>query len=222
MTTATATKTVELEKFLGFATAIIRVLGYVSGKDARERGELSTGEMAWEWAIGNRPEKMRNAEMVLEDRAGGRVVAKWMAELPMIGANEYMSVLARIGTTKLVTEREIGYAASAIEAMAREKKRERESDPKNPANQEKFLGKVGEKISLSAKYISRSQFDSRFGLCYKYSFEDGQGRKISWLTSTEMRVIEQGNVYTLVGTVKKHSTFKGNCETEITRAKVGG
>lgn len=224
MNTKTANQTVDLEKFLAYVACLVRNLGYVNNEEAKEKGIESTAQLAWEWATKMRPHSLRNLVFEPEDRATGKTVAEWMRNLDrnVCLKNEYMGELHGIGLAGVISQRYMGYAASAVESMKREQKRDRENDPKNPKNSDKFLGEIGEKISIQVKYVGKSQFDTRFGLCHKYIFEDGEGRKISWMTSTEMTAIQQGSVYQLKGTIKKHSSFKGNFETEITRASVGG
>lgn len=225
MTTLTkeSIQTVKLDLFMGFVACIVRTQGYVNSKEASEKGIDSTGQVAWEWAIKGRPVALRNVTLLPEDRAIGKAAATWMKEgidpTKYVG-NDYIMHIHMIGDIGLATEKSMNYAASALQAMERDLKQTRENNPKHPVNADKFLGVIGEKIKIQAIYEGSSQFNSKFGLCYKYIFRLADGKKLSWLTGTELTIIQQGHTYMVSARVKKHTNFKGNCETEITRASI--
>lgn len=212
MTSKQSLQTVELEKFLTFAACVIRISGYVNSTTAKEKNVPSTGQIAWEWATKGRPDNYRNVNLLPEDRAMGAAVAKWMPEIKA-RHNDYLIRLAGIGKATVLSEREIGYASSAIPAWQKESA---------PVATENFLGKIGEKITVPVKFLEANGFDSAYGYCFAYRFEDEQGRKLSWLTSknpSELNVTV-GNQYLLTGTVKKHNSLGKKQETELTRAKI--
>lgn len=225
MNTQTATPTVDLEKFLIRASAIIKVQGYVSNADAKAADKKSTGALALAWADDNKLKEIQSVTFDWSDKAIGKAVAEWMAGLygnPAYLATDYMGKLAEIGHRGLVEERTMGYAASAIGAFEREKNKS--ADEKNSLQEfSAVYGPVGAKIKdITVLFVGRSQFDSRYGLCYKYQFQDGAGRKLTWLTSSELNNLNQGYAYTLEGTVKEYSNYRGVYECQVTRAKLVG
>lgn len=224
MNTQTAVKSVDLEKFLVRASAIIKALGYVSNSDVKGTDKKSTAQLALEWADDTKPKEIMAVAFDFTDKVTGKEVAEWMAGIDTshIASDSYMFNLANIGVTKTVTERNAGYAASAINAMAKDKAKS--ADTKKGI--EEFaaaFGVVGQKIQgIKVIFIGKSQFDSRFGVCHKYEFADSMARKITWMTATDIGELQQGFAYTLEGTIKEFSAYRGVNECQITRAKVRG
>lgn len=224
MNTQTAEKTVDLEKFLVRASAIIKVLGYVSNSDVRDTNKKSTAMLALEWASDFKPREIMNFTFDFSDKATAKKVAEWMAGIDTshIASEDYLYHLAMIGGIKLVNERSMGYAASAIGAFEKEKNKI-SSDNSSLEDLQKIFGQVGTKLqAITVIFIGKSQFDSKFGICHKYQFEDGAGHKLTWMTSTELTELKQGNAYSLSGTIKEYSSYRGKHECQVTRAKVTG
>lgn len=211
-------QSVDLVEFLTYASVLIRELGYLSGKEAREQGKESTGKLAWQWATCGRNQQTVSMQISAQDKVTAKLVADWMKEIPIakcIG-NDYMANLQGIGATGIVGEKFSGYAASAISAY------QKDHAVVNPKN---FLGKIGEKISAKVTYEKMRGFDSVYGYSYVHTFRSENGDILVWITSKSSQ--DLGNIccgdgltYTLTGTVKKHTKFKDICQTEITRAKI--
>ena len=225
----TATITVELEKFLGYAAAVTRLVGYVSKKSATEKNVPSTAEIAWEWAIrGTRPSTLEKGWLDLKDKELGIKTVAWMRSISTnstSNGNDYLITLAKIGQSGVVNEKLAGYAASAISAMEKEIA---------PVSQENFIGTVGEKFSQRLIYTGEFSGFSNFGQYFKYSFTDSAGHEITWMTNKDRESIERdnnfhlfvgkqltvGQEYLITGKVKKHSTFGRKQTTEISHVKI--
>ncbi len=240
MNTQTTVKSVDLEKFLVRASAIIKALGYVSNSDVKGTDKKSTAQLALDWADDIKPKEIMAIAFDWDDKQTSREVVEWLGQenlgkkvittakyqgevwcAPAL-CDEYLVKLFFIGKSGIVTDKTAGYAASAIGAMAREKAKG-EDTKKGLEEFSAAFGVVGAKIQgIKVIFIGKSQFDSRFGLCHKYEFADSMARKITWMTSTELTALVQGNAYTLEGTIKDYSTYKGKHECQITRAKVKG
>jgi len=223
MNTQTTVRAVDLEKFLVRASAIIKALGYVSNSEVKGTDRQSTAMLAFEWADDNRPNEIKHLAFDYTDKVTGKEVAEWLNSLfdeKIANATEYMQTLAAIGHVKIVNEKMMGYAASAIKAFEKEKNKGTE-EKNSLQDMMAALGNPGTKLQgIQVKFVAKSQFDSRFGICHKYQFEDGAGHKITWMTSTEFTHLVQGTVYTLEGTIKEYSTYKSRHECQVTRAKV--
>jgi len=222
MNTAATLKAVELEKFLVRASAISKALGYVSNSEVKGTDKKSTAMLALDWADDFKPTEIMSLTFDYSDKVVGKEVAEWMAGIDTshIAADSYLFNLAHIGVTKTVTERTMGYAASAIKAF--EKEKNKGAEEKISLNEiANSLGNPGTKLQgIKVIFVGKSQFDSRFGVCHKYQFENGAGHKIVWMTSTELTNLIQGSAYTLEGTIKEYSTYRGKHECQVTRAKV--
>lgn len=75
------------------------------------------------------------------------------------------------------------------------------------------------KIRTHAKCTSIRQIDGVYGLTNLFTFENDMGDKIIWYSSSCPN-IEVGDEGELVGTFKKHDTFRNVAQTVITRAKL--
>lgn len=216
----TSVKSVELEQFLVFSHALISKHGYTSNSEARTKGTMSTGELAWIWMNqGRANDVLKNTPLEAIDRVIGKKVFEWMKEIIKNPANQksdYMMVLARIGVLAQVTEREVGYAASAVTSWLRDN---------TPANKGAHLGKVGERLKIEVTVKGFTAYASRFapgGEGYIHSFEDGAGNPIKWFTDKVQGDlnISDGDKILLEGTVKKHDDYRGTKQTIVNRCKV--
>ena len=213
----TSVKSVALEQFLVFAHALIAKHGYLSNSQARTEGKMSTGELAWIWVQRGRDnEILRNTPLDAIDRAMGKKVFEWMKEIIKNPANqksEYMMVLARIGTLEQVTEREVGYAASAVTSWLRDN---------TPAHKGSHLGKIGDRIKIEVTVKGFRAFESRYsrgGEGYIHIFEDASGNILQWFTDklqSDLN-ISDGQKILLEGTVKKHDEYRGTKQTVVSR-----
>ena len=86
-----------------------------------------------------------------------------------------------------------------------------------------YIGTVGERIKIEAKYIRSASWDVRFAggmwgtaTQYLHTFHDKSGNVLVWKTSSPIGVSE-GTDLTLAGTVKEHSEYKGQKQTVLTR-----
>lgn len=90
----------------------------------------------------------------------------------------------------------------------------------------KFVGTVGEKISLEVKYSHtawfefKSSYTYRMETTYVHHFETSDGDILIWKTGTYPEI--KGDKVTLTGTVKEHSEYKGIKQTVLTRCKIQG
>lgn len=78
------------------------------------------------------------------------------------------------------------------------------------------LGEIGQKLSVKVKYVHTSYFDSRFGRNYFHKFVDENGNILTWKTTSFIDE-DYGTEFTLSGTVKEHTEYKGDKQTVMTR-----
>lgn len=87
-----------------------------------------------------------------------------------------------------------------------------------------FLGEVGERIELAATVEHVARFEGRFGPSAVVMLRAGASA-IRWFTGSpgELGAAEaKGKTFKIVGTVKKHETFRDERMTHLTRVKVLG
>ena len=108
-----------------------------------------------------------------------------------------------------------------------------------PGTESEWLGEEGKKLETEATFKIGFEFTSTFG--YREItqltaiFEDEAGNKLVWKTGTafertdgdfcfkvngEYERFSRGEKVRISGTVKRHSEFRGEKQTELTRAKV--
>lgn len=88
-----------------------------------------------------------------------------------------------------------------------------------PKTESEYVGNIGDKVEMALTFKADYSFDTQFGLAIIYKFADQDGNTITWKTSTAMS-LKAGNVYTVKGTIKDHTEYKGDKQTVLTRCKV--
>lgn len=93
---------------------------------------------------------------------------------------------------------------------------------------EYIIGEIGDKIKVDATLKSVYDYETHFsyygGISTIYKFVMDNGNIIIWNTSGVAsfndRPIEEGNKYTITGTIKNFKEYKGEKETVLTRCKI--
>ena len=108
-----------------------------------------------------------------------------------------------------------GYTMTASKAEWDAKKKQAQQALNMIATPE-HLGEVGQKLTVKVKYVHTSWFDSRFGRNYFHKFVDENGNILTWKTTSFIDE-DYGTEFTLSGTVKEHTEYKGDKQTVMTR-----
>lgn len=86
-----------------------------------------------------------------------------------------------------------------------------------------YIGNVGEKIEAKVTFKRQFSFESHMGwmttINYINTFVDENGNVLVWKTSS-WQDIDEGNAYTIKGTIKDHNEYKGTKQTILTRCKI--
>lgn len=91
---------------------------------------------------------------------------------------------------------------------------------KQPRSTSIWIGEEGKRIyNLPVTFLAAHNFEGFYGSNYVYRFEDDNGNKLTWFSST-VPAIEKGKKYNLTATVKKHDIYREEQVTIITRAKL--
>lgn len=97
-------------------------------------------------------------------------------------------------------------------------------DANAPKTDSEYIGSVGDKLELNAKYLQCHTFETHYTyygeLNYIYVFAV-DGNTVTWKT-TKWLDLEEGNDYQIKGTVKEHKEYRGDKQTVLTRCKVKG
>lgn len=158
----------------------------------------------------------------------GFVKGKWIERTPEYQAKLDAKREAKIAA--LMAQREAEEKAREAERKEREERREaerkeREERIKAEKAISQFVGTVGEKIEIRAEYVASPYFTRQcfagYGTekCFIHTFKDEAGNKIVWKTASGLN-LEAGAMVTIKGTVKEHSEYKDEKQTNVIRCKI--
>lgn len=88
-----------------------------------------------------------------------------------------------------------------------------------------WQGEEGQKINLALEYINSYRYETSYNGGYSsttqyiHIFKDEQGNIFKWSTAKQIAA-QTGTVVQIKGTVKRHSEYKGEKQTELTRCKI--
>lgn len=82
----------------------------------------------------------------------------------------------------------------------------------------KHVGKIGDRLDLMLTCDKAVQSQSIYGINYFYVFNSDDGNIFTW--STTAKVLEEGQKYHLIGTVKQHVVYKNSNQTVLTRCRI--
>lgn len=83
----------------------------------------------------------------------------------------------------------------------------------------KYIGSIGDKIEAKVTYLYTGYYDTFYGRTYIHSFEDKDGIRYVWKTSTYLS-LEENTEVTIKGTLKEHSEYNKIRQNILTRCKV--
>lgn len=151
----------------------------------------------------------------------GKVMGKWIERTA-----EYQA--------KLDAKREAKRAKEQAEREAQEAERQakEEAEKAEKAAEEarikaqkaisQYVGEIGDKIEFKGEYVKSGSWESHMGwmttTMYAHTFKDVDGNVFVWKTQTAC-AMNYGEPVHLTGTVKNHSEYKDEKQTELKRCK---
>lgn len=173
---------------------------------------------------------VRNMQPVLSPHDGGvcwkchgagKVIGKWIERTP-----EYQAKLDEKRRAKQEAER-ARIEAEIAEREAAERA-EREAEEARIAAEKaisQYVGQIGERIEVKGTYVKSGSWEqpsyAGFGMTtmYVHTFKDADGNKFTWKTQNGVS-FEYGENVVVKGTIKNHSEYRDEKQTELTRCKV--
>jgi hypothetical protein len=235
----------DLEKFLAFAAASIRLFGWTPRSKAHDYN-LATADLAADWyrdahsitradepgAVGGsinnrvpdtqgRDQYTRAGELIETTPADFELAGQtleWVRALPEEETirSDYLWNLRLACLEDELVQRHVGLVASAITAYQRAFARELEKAAEAEKSNE-FIGEIKKRQDWTLKLVDVKVWGGGiYGPTYFHIFEDEGGNCIVWNASNTQ--LDQGETYTGKATVKDHDTYKGRNQTVITRA----
>lgn len=213
----------QIEEYLLHVVETVKHFGYTSKANADE-SHRATSTMAHMFMV-NRDkltlEEMKKVSFNADTEENKKVVK---SALEWISSQEddfgYIHNLKVACDREYCEARDFGIIASLIPAhfKAVEKETNRLACEAAKANKPRsnWVGEVGQRIEITAECKCVASWYNDFGPGYLYKFTTADGNIFTWKTG---KVIENGQVI-LKGTIKAHTEFRDEKQTELTRCKI--
>jgi hypothetical protein len=158
----------------------------------------------------------------------GTVTDKWIERTP-----EYQAKLDAKREAREKAKREAWEAEQAKinaeraerEACEKAEKEAEEARIKAEKAISQHVGNIGDKIEFNGVYVRSGSWEQKafsgYGTTtmYIHTFKDGNGNVFTWKTQNGVG-LENGETVIVKGTVKNHSEYKDEKQTELTRCKI--
>lgn len=157
------------------------------------------------------------AEANDSDREDAQKAIEWikgMSEDDVIKSS-YLYNLSQIVKEEFCSPRHFGFLASLYPSYQKAISERIEKEHKAVSN---YIGNVGERISVKVTLSKVTAFDTMYGTCFCISMVDENSNRVIWMTSKAPKKNE-GDIFTVVGTVKEHKEYKGCKQTSLSRCK---
>lgn len=197
---------IHIDYFLAHTIAEIRDHGWLSKSLAKQKGGISTADLV--------QQRIFNGNNYLNwDMDEAQKASDWAENLSddVCDDSDYLFNIRAIARTGMVGVRTFGFAASIIPAYRK--------SITTKVSESKHVGSVKQRSTFKLKLVKRFTFGSMYGVQNKYIFNDKDGNVFTWTTSSDQFMNENGQ-YSIIGTIKRHTEFKGTPQTELTRCKV--
>lgn len=214
------------EEVLQFAVESVRLYGFT--KTEAYAGADSTRDVVCEQLHrygrysdritrdGFDPDHKGNAEKT-------KAIMAWVESLPeQFG---YISNLKATMARPYCERRDIGIICSAVASYNREMEYQaRKAVQRKQASSSQWVGNEGDRIELHNLQVRLlTSWETMYGVTYLYKFIDEQGNTLTWKTGKWLGVTDEITPdlrISLKGTIKKHSEFNHELQTELTRCSL--
>lgn len=212
----------DVREYLDYVAETIKQFGYTSKTKAYEMEVEPTAQKAADFMLRPNACKYGDYEKVIAGVKSGinaKQIDEALSWAKGLSDDEfgYLHNLKVACSCECCEPRDFGIIASLFTAYRRAtEKAEAEQRAKAQKAVSEFVGEVGQRIQFTANCKCIARWSNDFGMCYIYKFVDATGNVMVWKTG---KAIEDGEV-TLKGTIKAHSIYDGEKQTELTRCKV--
>lgn len=211
----------DILKVVTVALAVIRAFGWISRAKAEELNIASTADLTREALEGRL--RTKGVEIRPSDAEEAARVLEWASTL--VPTNSYTSNAKALATVGFGRYQDFGLIVSLPASYQRELEKAQKAVEEPKARN--FFGEIGKRYKgLQVSLVRRpSYIEGMYGVTTLYKFEDSEGHLFSWFASgSDPACLDKGQVLPLAvemdATVKAHSEYQGQKETQVTRAKV--
>lgn len=207
---------VDVTEVLALAIALSGKYGYISKKTSEERHLPSTADdVRSAFTPGVKNEDIITPSQ--QDTEKATEMVAWFKALPDAekARNNFMHSLDVLLNSQQVSLRDVGYIVALIPTFNRAKQSSFEKTTKT----NEWVGSVGQKIPPTRiTVIGTQDVAGAYGNVQLVRMEDETGHLFIWWNSSS-NSLDQGNKYSIVGTVKEHKDYQGRKQTVLTRVK---
>lgn len=206
----------DLTETLKVTCYIIEKYGYISTKNATEKNQTSTKNRVLDYFL----DKDSNWSILNQYTAKAQFVKQYMLTLGE-EKNEYLLNLYNIAVNNNCSFYSLGYAVSAIIAYNRHIEKNSQKDTTQQISKG-YYGKINEKftaqnlLTVTVKSISKEIYTDYGVKCF-YTLESN-GYIFKWRTDSGK--LELNQTYKLTGTIKEHTEYNGQKQTELTNCRI--
>jgi hypothetical protein len=212
------------------AAACVRKWGYAKAQDGQRDDTVTPTRSRVRFnlmpPINAKREEL--VEVLPEDWAEAAEIIAWLeAEwLNITAKTEFQQTIQAVveddGGYKYVRAKNINYLVWMVEGYRADKiKKEEKARAAAAAKSSAAVGVVGERSDFHATLINRRLFASEYGQKALCRFRDDVGNTLIWWgTGAAAFDMLLDEVYSFKATVKGHSTYEGNIQTELSRVTV--
>lgn len=149
-----------------------------------------------------------------------QAIMSWAKALP--DEFGYISNLKATMSKTCCEHRDIGIIVSAVASYNREMEyQSRKVAQMKQASKSQWVGNEGDRIELHNLQIRLlTSWETMYGYTYLYKFIDEHGNTFTWKTGKWLGEGGENQRISLKGTVKKHTEFNKELQTELTRCSV--
>ena len=151
----------------------------------------------------------------------GKVHGKWIERTP-----EYQAKLDAKRQAKWEAEKaKIEAEKAEREAKEKAEREAREAEIKAQKAISQYVGQIGDKVEIKGIYVRSGSWQQKsfsgYGTetMWLHIFKDSDGNVFTWRTQKSIG-LEYGEPVIIKGTIKNHSEYKDEKQTELTRCKV--
>lgn len=220
--------------YLSVVAGAIRTWGWMSRTKARELNRISTAERVdsriRDMAQGKNAPSFTRGDDDSRDYWTVTGEDSTLAETALTYAREYfdttepdgeyeynLQVLTRANS---VEWKHTGLLASLLPWYRRKVEHaEQRKQAEGINGKSEYVGAVKDKVTLDGVTVEKVvEINGSYGLTLLHKMRDAKGNVLVWFSSSER--LDEGEVYTLKGTVKAQEDYQGTKQTVLTRCKV--
>lgn len=218
---------VKTRDYLAWVAMTIRDFGWKSAGTAREKGGMSTSDIAWTRMC---ERKRGEARPEQQDQDATEAALTWLAGED--ASSDFIHNLKTALAEELLEPRRAGIAAAVFVAQQNANGRrerlakaraDREAHAAARKAQVDYHGAIGDRVEIEGTVTFTREFDSDWGTSTLIAFETDSAN-FAWFASKVPATAEEelaaGARIKVRATVKAHQIYRGEKQTQLTRGKI--